>query len=47
MRELERRCAKHGKQKLSSGEQLDFILWTEFLEELTTNGVSINIVTHT
>ena len=37
----------YGKQKLSEGEKEDFILWTEFLEELTTNGVNINNITHT
>ena len=47
LRELENRCEKCGKQKLREGDNLDFILWSNFLEELTTNGVSINNITHT
>ena len=46
-RELQKRCEQHGKQKISKGEREDFLLWSEFLENLTTEGVCINNVTHT
>ena len=46
-RELQKRCEQHGKQKISKGEREDFLLWSEFLENLRTEGVSINNVTHT
>ena len=34
------------KQKISNGEKEDFILWSEFSEHITTEGVSINKITH-
>ena len=47
LRELDQRCIQYGKQKISKGEREDLILWNEFLENLTTDGVSINNVTQT
>ena len=46
-RELQKRCEEHGKQKISRNEKEYFILWSEILEYLATEGVNINNITHT
>ena len=46
LRQLERRCERFFKQKNTDEEKKDFILWSEFLEQLTTEGVSINNITN-
>lgn len=47
IRNLERRCIKFGTQNISSEENKDFQLWTIFLDNITTAGVSINNVIFT
>ena len=44
---LEPRCEKFGQQKISTEELKDLELWTNFLEHITTTGVSINNITFT
>ena len=47
LRELNLRCEKYGRQKLSHGEHEDVKLWIEFLTAMSTKGVSLNNITHT
>ena len=46
-RELQKRCEEHEKQKISNNEKFDFILWSQFLVHLATEGVNINNITYT
>ena len=47
LRDLERRCSRHGPQHLANEETNDISLWLEFLEHSTVQGVSISNITFT
>lgn len=47
IRSLENRCEKFGRQKISTEELKDLELWMDFLDHITTTGVSINNITFT